>query len=78
MISQIALAHHYVRDMNRAVELFGQLQKVDPYRLENMDIYSDLLYVKEMKAELSFLAHHVCEVDKYRVETCCVIGKLYK
>ena len=32
--------------MNRAVELFGQLQKVDPYRLENMDIYSDLLYVK--------------------------------
>ena len=33
-------------DMNRAVELFGQLQKVDPFRLENMDIYSDLLYVK--------------------------------
>ncbi|XP_033633099.1 cell division cycle protein 23 homolog [Asterias rubens] len=77
VISQIALAHHYVRDMNRAVELFGQLQKVDPFRLENMDIYSDLLYVKEMKAELSFLAHHVCEVDKYRVETCCVIGNYY-
>ncbi|XP_022080899.1 cell division cycle protein 23 homolog isoform X1 [Acanthaster planci] len=77
IISQIAMAHHSVRDMNRAVELFGQLQKVDPYRLENMDIYSNLLYVKEMKAELSFLAHQVCEVDKYRVETCCVIGNYY-
>ena len=24
---------------------------------------------------MSHLAHHVCDVDKYRVETCCVIGK---
>ena len=28
-----------------------------------------------MKSELSYLAHNLCEIDKYRVETCCVIGK---
>ncbi len=29
-----------------AVELFAQLQKADPHRLDNMDTYSNLLYVK--------------------------------
>lgn len=28
-----------------------------------------------MKPELSYLAHNLVEIDKYRVETCCVIGK---
>ena len=29
-----------------AVDQFAKLQKLDPYRLENMDTYSNLLYVK--------------------------------
>lgn len=107
---------------------------MDPYRLDNMDTFSNLLYVKvrfdfaiiisiiisiniiiinikcgrafsgrrwwcwsagffigsvspwydfeflkffqEMKAELAYLAHHCCEIDKYRVETCCILGEL--
>lgn len=77
IISQIAHTHHNLRALDSAVKLFSQLQKVDPFRLENMDTYSNLLYVKDMKAELSHLAHHVCEVDKYKVETCCVIGNYY-
>lgn len=28
-----------------------------------------------MKPELSYLAHNLVEIDKYRVETCCVIGE---
>lgn len=30
---------------------------------------------QSMKPELSYLAHNLVEIDKYRVETCCVIGK---
>ena len=33
-------------DVDQAVDSFSKLQKVDPYRLENMDTYSNLLYVK--------------------------------
>lgn len=29
-----------------------------------------------MKSELAYLAHRCSELDKYRVETCCIIGKL--
>lgn len=40
-----------------------------------MDTYSNLLYVKEMKVELAYLAHRATEIDKYRLETCCIVGK---
>lgn len=62
-------------EVDSAIATFRNLHKEDPYRLDNLDVYSNLLYVKELRVELSQLAHHVCEVDKYRVETCCVIGK---
>lgn len=40
-----------------------------------MDTYSNLLYVKEMKVELAYLAHRATEIDKYRLETCCIVGE---
>lgn len=32
--------------VDQAVSAFEHLQKYDPYRLDNMDTYSNLLYVK--------------------------------
>lgn len=42
-----------------------------------MDIYSNILYVKEEFAALSALAHRCAAADKYRPETCCVAGNYY-
>lgn len=39
-----------------------------------MDVYSNVLYVQINQPELAQLAHKAIEVDKYRVETCCIIG----
>ncbi|KAG7274346.1 LOW QUALITY PROTEIN: hypothetical protein CRUP_028667 [Coryphaenoides rupestris] len=77
IISQIAVAYHNIRDIDQALALFNELREQDPYRIENMDTFSNLLYVKSMKPELSYLAHNLVEIDKYRVETCCVIGNYY-
>ena len=32
--------------------------------------------LQEMRADLAHLAHRCCDIDKYRVETCCVIGNV--
>ncbi|XP_050720538.1 cell division cycle protein 23 homolog isoform X1 [Eriocheir sinensis] len=77
IMAQVAITHHNQRDVDQAVTIFKELEAVDPYRLDNLDTYSNLLYVKEMRVELSYLAHRVVQVDKYRVETCCVIGNYY-
>ena len=45
--------------VDQAVEYFKQLDDIDPYRLDNMDTYSNLLYVKEHRVELAHLAHRL-------------------
>ena len=42
-----------------------------------MDEYSNILYVKESPAAMSHLAHRVALDDKYRPESCCIIGNYY-
>lgn len=61
-------------DVDSSLALFGELSKSDPYRLDNWDVYSHLLYLKEKRMELANLAQKAVSIDKYRVETCCVIG----
>merc|ERR1719431_705730 len=77
VVAQMALAYHNMRDVDVAVDAFKNLLELDPFRLENMDSYSNLLYVKGVRPELCFLAHRMVDVDKYRVETCCVVGNYY-
>ncbi|XP_056633255.1 cell division cycle protein 23 homolog [Diorhabda sublineata] len=77
VLAQIALGQHNRRNLNDAIQIFQTILELDPYRLENLDTYSNLLYVLEMKKELADLAHKVVNIDKYRVETCCVIGNYY-
>ncbi|KAG5844177.1 hypothetical protein ANANG_G00158860 [Anguilla anguilla] len=67
IISQIAVAYHNIRDIDQALSLFNELREQDTFST----------YVRSMKPELSYLAHNLVEIDKYRVETCCVIGNYY-
>eukprot|EP01104_Vermistella_antarctica_P020244 TRINITY_DN858_c0_g1_i1.p1 TRINITY_DN858_c0_g1~~TRINITY_DN858_c0_g1_i1.p1 ORF type:complete len:606 (+),score=101.61 TRINITY_DN858_c0_g1_i1:150-1967(+) len=76
-VAQMAIANYNLREFNIAEDLFEELGRRDPHRLENMDIYSNILYVKEDKAKLSRLAHVAHQTDKYRSETCCIVGNYY-
>uniref|UniRef100_A0A182J1T8 Cyclosome subunit 8 n=1 Tax=Anopheles atroparvus TaxID=41427 RepID=A0A182J1T8_ANOAO len=75
--TQLAIAFSNKRDVDRSIEIFQHLQKIDPFRLDNLDSYSNLLFVKDMKTEMSHLAHKVVEINKYSPETCCVVGNYY-
>lgn len=77
VIQLAALAHYNLQNFDEAQELFDELLQRDPHRIEGMDIYSNILYVKEEFAALSALAHRCATADKYRPETCCVIGNYY-
>jgi len=75
--SQLATAYYNMRDFEASVEYFKELHTMDPYMLEHIDTYSNILYIQDARAELSYLAHHAAEVDKYRAESCGVIGNYY-
>ncbi len=44
---------------------------------QGLDVYSNILFVKEAAAPLSALAHRAVATDKYRAETCAVVGNYY-
>ncbi|KAJ2851426.1 anaphase-promoting complex component apc8 [Coemansia brasiliensis] len=73
----LAVRHYSMREFEDASRLFAQLQKTDPHRLDLMDIYSNILYVMEDRARLGELAHRCAHLDRFRPETCCVIGNYY-
>ena len=77
IVSQMALARYNMRDFTQAQEAFERILEEDPYRLDNMDTYSNILYVREKKTQLSFVAHNALKNEKYRPETCCIIGNFY-
>jgi len=77
LVSQLGVLHYHLRQFGPARGCFQQLHAKDPFRIEDLDIYSNVLYVEEDRVGLSQLAHTAVKVDKYRPETCCVVGNYY-
>ncbi|KAJ7956292.1 anaphase-promoting complex subunit 8 [Quillaja saponaria] len=75
--AQIAKAQYSLREFDQVEAIFEDLLRNDPYRVEDMDMYSNVLYAKECFSALSYLAHRVFMTDKYRPESCCIIGNYY-
>lgn len=73
----LATSYYHLRLFDEAQEVFEEVFADDENCLEGVDTYSNILYVKEDKVRLSVLAHRCVRVDKYCVETCCVVGNYY-
>lgn len=63
-------------DFGEAEKQFQRILTLDPHRIDNIDIYSDILYVTDNRIKLSKLAHEFLEIDKDRPEVCCLVGKI--
>lgn len=50
------------RSSHTILDAFSPTRDRDPYRLNHIDTYSNILYVKEKHAELSHLAHVIVKV----------------
>ncbi|RDW95197.1 hypothetical protein BP5796_00960 [Coleophoma crateriformis] len=70
------LAYH-TKDFVSAESHFSQLLALHPHRLDSLDHYSNILYVMNLRPKLSFLAHLCSSIDKFRPESCVVVGNYY-
>ncbi|CAR30048.1 anaphase promoting complex subunit CDC23 [Lachancea thermotolerans CBS 6340] len=75
--TQHALINYHYMDYVSAGLIFEQIIKLDPYRLEDMDTYSNILYVMQKPSKLAYLAQFASGVDRFRAETCCIIANYY-
>ncbi|KAK1760782.1 anaphase-promoting complex subunit 8 [Echria macrotheca] len=72
-----ALLNYHSKDLLAAEQDFSNLLALHPHRLDSLDHYSNILYVLNLRPKLAFLAHLCSSIDKFRPESCVVIGNYY-
>lgn len=77
LLTQLATLHYHAKEYETAASIFQDLLVTHPHRLDGLDHYSNILYVMTDRPRLAFLAHLATSVDKFRPETCCVVGNYY-
>ncbi|KAF2746028.1 anaphase-promoting complex subunit CDC23 [Sporormia fimetaria CBS 119925] len=75
--TQQALLHYHAKSFEEAEQIFSELLVSEPHRIDAMDCYSNILYVMGLRPKLAFLAQVASATDKFRPETCCVVGNYY-
>ncbi|ODV69308.1 TPR-like protein [Hyphopichia burtonii NRRL Y-1933] len=75
-VQQFLIAYHGL-DYFQAEAIFDQILMNDPLRLDDLDTYSNMLYVMEKRSKLSFLAQLASLIDKFRPETCCIVANYH-
>lgn len=75
--TQRALLYYHSRAFEEAESIFSTLLHADPHRIDSLDHYSNILYVMSARPKLAFLAQVATATDKFRPETCCVVGNYY-
>ncbi|KAG1742828.1 hypothetical protein EDB19DRAFT_1700586 [Suillus lakei] len=62
------------KDFGQAEKQFEKILAIAPHRIDDIDVYSNILYVTDNRLKLSRLAHEFLELDKDRPEVCCLVG----
>ena len=75
--TQRALLFYHSRDFQAAESIFSSLLHTDPHRIDSLDHHSNILFVLGARPKLAFLAQVATATDKFRPETCCVVGNYY-
>ncbi|KAF8296457.1 hypothetical protein TcG_02383 [Trypanosoma cruzi] len=65
------------KDLEKAQSLYKRLHEMNPYRLESMDDYSIVLFLRGDRIGLSSLAQQVYQIDPFRAESNYVVGNYY-
>jgi hypothetical protein len=71
---KLRLVAEVVTDFKQAQAQFERILAIDPYRIEDIDIYSNILYVTDCRLKLSRLANDFLTLDRDRPEVCCLVG----
>lgn len=77
IMSLRACVLYHLHDFSQAETQFEKILAIDPQRVDDIDIYSNILYVTENRLKLSRLAHEFLDIDKDRPEVCCLVGNHY-
>lgn len=77
VLSQIGRAYYEQAMYTEAEKYFCRVKTMAPSRLDDMEIYSTILWHLKSDVELAYLAHELMEVDRLSPQAWCAIGNSF-
>lgn len=77
MLAAAARCQFELVDYKEAAAIYERLRKVDPYRMQDMECYSTVLWHLKREADLGFLAHELVNQDRRAWQAWVVMGNAF-
>jgi len=77
VLAQIAKAFYQGHKYTEAEEIFSKINKLAPSRMEDMEVYSTVLWHLKRSIDLSYLAHTLVDADRYSPQAWCALGNSF-
>ncbi|KAK3078702.1 hypothetical protein LTS18_006844, partial [Coniosporium uncinatum] len=77
VLAQIAKAFYQRHKYTEAEETFSKIKKLAPSRMEDMEVYSTVLWHLKRSIDLSYLAHTLVDADRYSPQAWCALGNSF-
>lgn len=77
VLSQMARSLYEQSDWAEAEKLYIRIRTIAPARLEDLELYSTVLWHLKKDVELSFLAHELLDINRLSPQAWCVVGNSF-
>ena len=77
VLAQIGKAYHEQAAYAEAERCFMRIRTMEPSRLEDMEVYSTILWHLKNEVDLAYLAHELVEIDRLSPQAWCAIGNSF-
>ncbi|KAK2744695.1 anaphase-promoting complex subunit cdc27 [Onygenales sp. PD_40] len=77
VLSQMGRAYYEQALYPEAEKYFIRVKTMAPSRLEDMEVYSTVLWHLKNEVELAYLAHELMEIDRLSPQAWCAIGNSF-
>lgn len=77
VLAQIGRAYYEQAAYAEAEKYFMRIRTMEPSRLEDMEVYSTILWHLKNEVDLAYLAHELVEIDRLSPQAWCAIGNSF-
>lgn len=77
VLMSIGRAYYEMVDYSSAARAYQWARKIDPYRLNGLEIYSTVLWHMKKEVELAALAQDAISLDRHSPYAWCVLGNCF-
>ncbi|KAI9670047.1 MAG: anaphase-promoting complex subunit cdc27 [Caeruleum heppii] len=77
VLAQMGRAYYEQASYTEAEKYFRKIRSTTPSRLEDMEIYSTVLWHLKNDVELAYLAHELLDIDRLSPQAWCALGNTF-